>query len=193
MLELLKLPGMGPKSVALFWEVLQVADIDQLEAAIAAGQLAELPRFGEKAAEKLKKGIAEYRKNSGRFHLDDAETAAAKITEYLFNFPESPLSPPPAHSVAAATPSATSISSPPAPVATKTKSLPPSTTWPPIRPSPRSSPKAPNKVSFRLSNSLQVDVRLLPEASYGAALQYFTGSKMHNVSTRQRALNAATP
>ncbi len=48
--------------------------------------------------------------------------------------------------------------------------------------------KGANKVSFRLSNGLQVDVRLLPQGSYGAALQYFTGSKMHNVSTRQRAL-----
>jgi len=45
-----------------------------------------------------------------------------------------------------------------------------------------------NKVSFYLGNSLQVDVRLLPSGSYGAALQYFTGSKMHNVSLRQRAL-----
>jgi len=43
-------------------------------------------------------------------------------------------------------------------------------------------------VSFRLRSGLQVDVRLLPEACYGAALQYFTGSKMHNVSLRQRAL-----
>jgi DNA polymerase (family 10) len=48
--------------------------------------------------------------------------------------------------------------------------------------------KGANKVSFRLSSGLQVDVRLLPEGSYGAALQYFTGSKMHNVSVRQRAL-----
>jgi DNA polymerase (family 10) len=48
--------------------------------------------------------------------------------------------------------------------------------------------KGANKVSFRLRSGLQVDVRLLPQASYGAALQYFTGSKMHNVSTRQRAL-----
>jgi len=39
-----------------------------------------------------------------------------------------------------------------------------------------------------LSNGLQIDVRLLPSASYGAALQYFTGSKAHNVSLRQRAL-----
>ena len=48
--------------------------------------------------------------------------------------------------------------------------------------------KGQNKVSFRMRNGLQVDVRLLPEGSYGAALQYFTGSKMHNVTLRQRAL-----
>ena len=48
--------------------------------------------------------------------------------------------------------------------------------------------KGENKVSFNLSLGLQVDVRLLPSASYGAALQYFTGSKAHNVSLRQRAL-----
>ena len=48
--------------------------------------------------------------------------------------------------------------------------------------------KGQNKVSFRLRSGLQVDVRLLPVGSYGAALQYFTGSKMHNVTVRQRAL-----
>jgi DNA polymerase (family 10) len=48
--------------------------------------------------------------------------------------------------------------------------------------------KGENKVSFHLSTALQVDVRLLPSESYGAALQYFTGSKAHNVALRQRAL-----
>jgi len=48
--------------------------------------------------------------------------------------------------------------------------------------------KGENKVSFHLGDGLQVDVRLLPSASYGAALQYFTGSKAHNVALRQRAL-----
>ena len=45
-----------------------------------------------------------------------------------------------------------------------------------------------NKVTFTLRNNLQVDVRLLPQASYGAAMQYFTGSKHHNVALRQRAI-----
>ncbi|HMK31405.1 MAG TPA: DNA polymerase/3'-5' exonuclease PolX, partial [Terriglobales bacterium] len=45
-----------------------------------------------------------------------------------------------------------------------------------------------NKVSFRLRSGMQVDVRLLPRDTFGAAMQYFTGSKSHNVSLRQRAL-----
>ena len=48
MLDLLRLPGMGPKSVALFWEALQISSIADLEAAIAAGKLESLPRMGAK-------------------------------------------------------------------------------------------------------------------------------------------------
>jgi DNA polymerase (family 10) len=48
--------------------------------------------------------------------------------------------------------------------------------------------KGDNKVSFKLRSGMQVDVRTLPPESYGAAMQYFTGSKNHNVSLRQRAL-----
>src|ERR1700728_2428748 len=87
MLELLKLPGMGPKTVALLWESLQVSDIEQLQAAIDAGKLATLPRFGQKLIEKLSRGITEYRKNSGRFLLHDAEAAAERVTLYLEQFP----------------------------------------------------------------------------------------------------------
>ena len=45
-----------------------------------------------------------------------------------------------------------------------------------------------NKVSFKLRSGMQIDVRILPPDSFGAALQYFTGSKAHNVALRQRAL-----
>ena len=45
-----------------------------------------------------------------------------------------------------------------------------------------------NKISFRLRSGIQIDVRLLSPASFGAAMQYFTGSKAHNVTLRQRAL-----
>ena len=48
--------------------------------------------------------------------------------------------------------------------------------------------KGDNKVSFKLRSGMQVDVRTLPPDSYGAGMQYFTGSKNHNVTLRQRAL-----
>ncbi len=188
MLELLKLPGMGPKSVALFWEVLQVADIDQLEAAIEAGKLEDLPRFGTKAAEKLKKGIAEYRRNSGRFRLNDAESAAEKIINYLKEFPGIDRVTP-AGSLRRGRETVGDLDLlATGPACAEDKVAPAveyMAAYPPIQ---SLIAKGANKVSFRLSNGLQVDVRLLPEGSYGAALQYFTGSKMHNVTTRQRAL-----
>src|ERR1700753_1303600 len=86
MLELLRLPGMGPKTVALLWESLEVSDIDQLQAAIDAGKLNTLPRFGQKLIDKIARGISEYRKNSGRFLMDDAEEAAESVILYLKQF-----------------------------------------------------------------------------------------------------------
>ncbi len=189
MLDLLKLPGMGPKSVLLFWEALQIASIADLEAAIAAGKLETLPRMGAKQIEKLKKGIEEHKKNSGRFLIDDAEDGGRQTHRLSAgNSMASKPSRPQARCAADAKPSATSTFSPPAPPAPKTKyhaAVEYTAAYPPIA---DLIAKGQNKVSFRLRSGLQVDVRLLPVGSYGAALQYFTGSKMHNVTIRQRAL-----
>ena len=72
MLELLRLPGMGPKTVAMLHSALQIADIDALEAAAKRGDLLPLPRLGQKFTDKLLKGIEDYRKNSSRFRIDVA-------------------------------------------------------------------------------------------------------------------------
>ena len=61
LLELLKLPGMGPKTVALLWDAGRISSIDQLADAIDAGRLKGLPRMGEKQIEKIRKGIEDYR------------------------------------------------------------------------------------------------------------------------------------
>ena len=188
MLEMLKLPGMGPKSVALMWEALGVGSIDELDAAIDAGRLASLPRYGEKQIQKLKKGIADYRKNSGRFHLDDAELAAERLSLYLKDFP----------GIESVTPAGSLrrgretvgdldvlVTGPACDESVVADAVAYTAAYPPIA---NLIAKGQNKVSFNLSNGLQVDVRLLPKNSFGAALQYFTGSKMHNVTLRQRAL-----
>ena len=188
MLELLKLPGMGPKTVALLWEALQVSDVEQLQAAIDAGKLATLPRFGQKLIEKLSRGITEYRKNSGRFLLDDAEAAAERVTLYLEQFPgiDEVM---PAGSLRRGRETVGDldllVTGPACAEEEVAAAVDYTAAYPPIA---ELLAKGQNKVSFRLRSGLQVDVRLLPRASYGAALQYFTGSKMHNVSLRQRAL-----
>jgi DNA polymerase (family 10) len=188
MLELLKLPGMGPKTVALLWEALQVSDVQQLQAAIDAGQLETLPRFGQKLIEKLSRGIADYHKNSGRFLLDDAEAAAERITLYLEQFPGVDRVMP-AGSLRRGRETVGDldllVTGPACAEDVVAAAVDYTAAYPPIA---ELLAKGQNKVSFRVRSGLQVDVRLLPERSYGAAMQYFTGSKMHNVSLRQRAL-----
>lgn len=188
MLELLKLPGMGPKSVALFWEALQVASVEDLEAAIAAGTLVTLPRYGQKQIEKLKKGIEDYRKNSGRFLISEAESAAEKVIAYIREFPGIERITP-AGSLRRGRETVGDVdilaTGPGCAEDCVAAAVEYTAAYPPIS---DLIAKGQNKVSFRLRSGLQVDVRLLPEGSYGAALQYFSGSKMHNVSVRQRAL-----
>jgi DNA polymerase (family 10) len=188
MLDLLKLPGMGPKSVALFWESLQISSIEELESAIAEGKLASLPRMGAKQIEKLRKGIEDYKKNSGRFLVDEAEIAAEKLISYLRNFDGMDVITP-AGSLRRGRETVGDLD-----ILVTGKACAEdrvqaavdyTAAYPPIV---DLIAKGQNKVSFRLRAGLQVDVRLLPEDSYGAALQYFTGSKMHNVAIRQRAL-----
>jgi DNA polymerase (family 10) len=188
LLELLKLPGMGPKTVALLWSAAQIAGIDQLAEAIETGRLAGLPRMGEKQIEKLRKGIDDYRRSAGRFRIDVAEEAAQRIAAYLLAFP----------GIERVTPAGslrrgretvgdldllvTGPACAPGHTAAVVEYV---AAYPGIH---DMIARGENKVSFHLSDGLQVDVRLLPSASYGAALQYFTGSKAHNVALRQRAL-----
>jgi len=188
LLELLKLPGMGPKTVALLWSAAQISSIDALAAAIEAGRLNGLPRMGEKQIDKLRKGIEDYRRSAGRYRIDVAEEAAQQISAYLLAFPGIEKVTP-AGSLRRGRETAGDLDL----LVTGPACAPEHTgaavdyvaAYPGIQ---SIIAKGDNKVSFYLSNALQVDVRLLPSESYGAALQYFTGSKAHNVSLRQRAL-----
>jgi DNA polymerase (family X) len=192
-LELLKLPGMGPKTVALLRDaaVIGSANIDsvgELAAAIEAGRLKGLPRMGDKQIEKLKKGIEDYRRSAGRFRIDVADEEAGRIAAYLLKF----------KGIKKVTPAGSLrrgretigdldlLVTGPACAPEKTG---PAVEYVAAYPGVQDIiAKGENKVSFHVEHGLQVDVRLLPEASYGAGLQYFTGSKAHNVTLRQRAL-----
>jgi DNA polymerase (family 10) len=188
LLELMKLPGMGPKTVALFWSAAQVGNVDQLAEAIDGGRLAELPRMGQKQLDKLRKGIEDYRRSAGRFRIDQAQEAAERIELYLLAFPGFEKVTP-AGSFRRGRETAGDLDLLVTGAACVPDQTAPAVEYVAAFPGIHDLiAKGENKVSFHLADGMQVDVRLLPSESYGAALQYFTGSKMHNVSLRQRAL-----
>ncbi len=188
MLELLRLPGMGPKTVALLYSSLGIADIDALEEAAKRGDLLTLPRMGQRFTDKLIKGIEDHRKNSSRFRIDVARDHAERISALIREFPGIETITPAGslrrgrESVGDLDLLVTGPACEPEIVAAAVEFV---AALPLID---KLLAKGQNKVSFTLRNNLQVDVRLLPRASYGAALQYFTGSKHHNVALRQRAI-----
>src|SRR5438270_3554969 len=189
MLELLKIQGLGPKTIALLWDAFQVCDVEGVEKLARAGKIRELPRMGEKQEQKILKGIEDYRRISGRFHLDEADAVAQKLVEHLAAVP----------GVEKVTPAGSlrrgreTVGDLDILVTGKAS----------VNGNQRDAliekillfpgilqvlAKGENKISFKLRNGMQIDVRLLPPDSFGAAMQYFTGSKTHNVSLRQRAL-----
>ena len=189
MLQLLKIQGLGPKTIALIWNHFNVSDIDGVEKLARAGKIRELPRMGEKHELKLIKAIEDYRRIGGRYLIDHAEIEAEKLSKYLSTIP----------GIDKITP-AGSLRRGRETVgdldilvtgkccvddAERAAAIEHIANYPPLMDVIASGD---NKISFRLRSGMQVDVRLLPPESFGAAMQYFTGSKGHNVALRQRAL-----
>ena len=188
MLELLRLPGMGPKTVGLLWSALEIADIDKLEQAAKAGHLLKMPRMGQKFTDKLLKGIEDHRRNSGRFRIDQATDFADRISALIREFPGIETITP-AGSLRRGRETVGDLDLLVTGPACEPENIGAAVAHVAALPLiDKLLAKGQNKVSFTLRNQLQVDVRLLPRASYGAALQYFTGSKHHNVTLRQRAI-----
>ena len=189
MLQLLKIQGLGPKTIALIWSAYQVSDVDGVEKLAREGKIRELPRMGEKHEAKLLKAIEDYRRVSGRFLIDAAETEAEKLTEYLGKFPgiEKITT---AGSLRRGRETVGDLDilvtgQACASEEGRQKAIAYVAQYPPLIDVIASGD---NKISFHLRSGMQVDVRLLPPDSFGAAMQYFTGSKAHNVALRQRAL-----
>ncbi len=189
MLELLKIQGLGPKTIALLWSTFQVSDLEGVAKLAREGKLRELPRLSEKSEQKILKAIEDYRRISGRFLLDEADRTAEKLTEHLKHI-KGIEKITPAGSLRRGRETVGDLDM----LITgrccvddgqRAELIEEILRFPGIQ---QVLAKGENKVSFKLRNGMQVDVRLLPPESYGAAMQYFTGSKNHNVTLRQRAL-----
>jgi len=182
-LELFGIQGLGPKSVRLLYDTYKVQTIDDLERVCKEHKLRELPRMGAKLEEKVLKSIGTYRRTQGRFLLSFGQRAADELSEYLRAVPG-------VETVTAAGSLRRAketvgdldllVTGPGAAGALEK-----------FVAHPRVHDvlgKGENKASVRYGlEGLQVDLRALGSESYGAALQYFSGSKDHNVALRARA------
>ena len=189
MLELLKIQGLGPKTIALIWDAFHVGSVEEVEKLAKEGKLRTLPRMSEKSEQKILKSIETFRSISGRFQLDEADRTAEKLTAHLAGLP----------GVEKITPAGSlrrgreTVGDLDILITGKccTNEKQRNEVIERILGFPGIVDvlaKGDNKVSFKLRSGMQVDVRLLPPDSFGAAMQYFTGSKTHNVNLRQRAL-----
>jgi DNA polymerase (family 10) len=183
-LDFLKIQGLGPKSIAMLFEHFQVKTIDELEQLCRDQKLRTLPRMGAKLEEKVLRGIAQLREHSGRFLLSFADNAAGEMMEYLRALDGLEI----VSSAGSLRRGKETIGD----VDILVTGTNAAAALDRVAAHPRAQEvlgRGENKTSIRLGREgLQVDVRALAHESFGAAMQYFTGSKEHNIALRQRAL-----
>ncbi len=188
LMELMNLPGVGIKTAQQVWKERKITTIDALEAAAKAGKLRDLPRFGEKRETKLLVSIEGWRKRASapkRWPMAEALELAETLVAHVRTVPgvvqcefagslrrrretvgdlDILVAAPKKHAVAIIEEFTTREGI--------TQVL----------------AKGDTKASVILENGLQADLRVVPIESFGAALQYFTGSKEHNVAMRTVAV-----
>lgn len=183
LLTLLRVPGVGPATARTIHEHLRITSIDDLEEAAKSGRLRGLPKISAKAEENILKSIGSLRQRTGRALLDDARAAANAMIGWLrqetgeqrieiagslrrwretIGDVDLLVSSTEAKAVMDAFVRAPTVE--------------------------RALARGETKSSVIVDRGLQIDLRVVPDASWGAALVYFTGSKEHNVRLRGIAL-----
>jgi len=210
LLELTTIPGVGAKSVRVWWQDGNITNLTQLRAAIDNGSLAKLPRMGEKSVAKIKENLSLVGSANQRTSLGKAAAVADIVVAFLLTLP----------GVERAVPAGSlrrgkeTIGDIDVLVALKESKEPLAARQRVVAEAFRTMPGVvqvialgENKSSVRVgldgrtgrwktddentaANSIQVDLRILPNSSFGAGMMYFTGSKEHNVRLRERALKS---
>ena len=182
MTELLRIPGLGPKRVKILWRDLNVQTLDELLRAAKDGRIHELPGFGEKTEQRILEAAQAHLGESRRFNLSVAAQYGEQLMEHVRKAPgvkkieiagsyrrmkETVGDLDLVIAAAAYTPVMEHLTH-----YEEVKDI---------------VSKGPTRGTVILKSGIQVDVRIVPEKSYGAALVYFTGSKSHNIAIRRMA------
>ena len=174
--------GVGPKSVKLLYEKLGIKEVADLEKAARTGKIRGLPHFGEKMEQKILKGVEFLKRGSGRLPLGAVLPLITEIEQRLCELPE-------VEEVVVAGSTRRwketigdadilAISRKPDKVMEFFVSMPEVM---------HVHGQGKTKSTVKLKNGMDVDLRVVPKESFGAALNYFTGSKDHNIALRKIA------
>jgi DNA polymerase (family 10) len=182
--ELLQISGLGPKTVFMLHEKLNITNLDELEKAAREHSIRRLPRMGVVREKNILKSIERYRKRSNRILYSTAESIVDEILTYLGGIEGLE------HATAAGsyrrrkeTVGDIDILA----TAARPEEIVAAFVKMPLVEEVLA--KGPTKASVIMNDTIQVDLRIVEHRSYGTVLQYFTGSKEHNVSMRQLALD----
>ena len=188
LLELLTIPGVGPKGVKAVYEKLKVTTIDELKRVIEDGSLAQLPGFGDKKAEVIARGIDFLERSTGRIRLDQALEAGELVSEFLRGLPGiEKIQPAGSLRRRAETIGDVDIL---VAAARGKQIIQAFTNAEFVREVLAAGPTKGSAIVETETIPVHVDVRVVPQKSFGAAAQYFTGSKQHNVRLREIAIKA---
>lgn len=182
--ELMRVEGLGPKGIQKLYEELDITNLEELTEAAKAGKIGKLKGFGKKSEEKILRGIEFIKKSGGRFLLGQIIPQVKEIEDYLKKLKE-------VNKVVAAGSVRRKketvgdvdflvISDKPEKVIDFFTAMPSVV---------EVMAKGDTRAAIKLKIGLNVDLRVVPDKSYGAALNYFTGSKEHNIALRQIAIS----
>jgi DNA polymerase (family 10) len=181
--ELLQIEGVGPKMIKTLWDKLRVKNLKDLETAVRVGKIRTLPHFGQKSQDKIQKGITFLKKSGGRKSLGEAWHDAEVLKRMIASFPGIE------HVVLAGSLrrrketigniDMIAVAQDPAHTMKQFARLPMVA---------HIYAQGPAKTLVRLKNGMAADLRIVPPESFGAALNYFTGSKEHTIALREIAV-----
>ncbi len=182
-LDLLRLQGVGPKTVALLYSSLNITTVEELAEAARSGRLRDLKGMGAKKEALILKAVEERQKDTGRHLLADTVSVSAELVGYLRGrAPDVDFIPVGSLRRGCETCGDLDILA----IGGNPALMEAFLAFPGVE---RVLGQGDTKSSVRIRGAYQADVRLVPIQSRGAAMQYFTGSKAHNIALRDRAIH----
>ena len=182
LLDMLRVPGLGPRKIIAIREALGIEDLDALALACGDGKLAELKGFGKKTQENILKGIEYIRAHRGRFRADVARESTQTLFDTLQALPQTQRIEV-AGSLRRAKETVKDVDF----VVSANEPQVISDAFVAHPAVAEITAQGETKSSVRLNNGMQVDLRVVPDGEFPYILHHFTGSKEHNVALRARA------